>query len=60
MRSALGKERDSEDGGGGDAGEEREERTERRELLAERWRLRRDIAVGDRCRDLGIFFPLRG
>jgi hypothetical protein len=48
MMSALGKESESgdeaEEGGGGDGGEEK---AARRELLAERWRLRKDIAAGD-------------
>jgi len=50
--SALGKvsgsgELEVDEGGGGDGGEQK---AARRELLAERWRLRRDIAVGVRCR----------
>lgn len=59
--SALGKESeagdDAEEGGGGDGGDEK---AARRELLAERWRLRRDIVAGDRCRDLGDFFLVSG
>jgi hypothetical protein len=53
----LGKESESDDeaeeGGGGDGGEEK---AARRELLAERWRLRKDIAAGDQRRDLGDIF----
>jgi hypothetical protein len=59
MMSALGKESEedgeAEEGGGGDGGKEK---AARRELLAERWRLRKDIAGGELCRDLGIFFSL--